>query len=149
MRRMFSEKQIEEMIEKGTSIEELKPILEGSFVKIMDAPESTTLTDEEIAQIIEGTFIEGSFLGRNNPVLCPADDLTSIYRGMFIASNTIGVYEINKSSKVISLNSATVQTIALRSVSSLNGKNIPTYPASTGTFVLKCVDGALTWVAEE
>ena len=29
-----------------------------------------------------------------------------------------------------------------------NGKTIPTYPSNTGTFVLKCVDGVLTWVAE-
>lgn len=33
-------------------------------------------------------------------------------------------------------------------VAYVNGKAIPAYPSNTGTFVLKCVNGTLTWVQE-
>lgn len=57
-------------------------------------------------------------------------------RCVILADNTIrfdnNVFSINTNSEAITF----------------KGKTIPAYPASTGTFVLKCIDGTLTWVAE-
>ena len=145
MRRMFSEKQIEEMIASGISLDVLKPILDGSFVKIINAPESTTLTDEEIEQFQEGVFIEGEFLSQVNPVFTPAVLVSGTLRGLCISSRSLRSYQINTTTKVISFSGIDLQIYGL---SQINQKNWPVYPASTGTFVFKCVDGILTWVEE-
>ena len=58
----------------------------GNYVKYITAPESTTLTDEEIANIIDGVFIEGTFLGYKNPVLFPAGDNGSSYKGLILST---------------------------------------------------------------
>ena len=114
----------------------------------MDAPSSTTLTDEEIEQIKNGVFINGTILGLVNPVLMPLNESGANYRGMYIAGEKIGAFTINKESKVIALAVNTTLRIDLNSIGSINGKTLASYPANTGTFVLKMVDGVLTWVAE-
>lgn len=118
------------------------------YFKHISAPASTTLTDEEINQIIKGCIIDGSFLTFSNVVIFPPSEESSLYRGFFIAQNNLGMYQIVKSTKQITLASSSSQFIYLRSVYSFNGKPVPAFPSSSGTFVLKCVDGILTWVAE-
>ena len=59
------------------------------------------------------------------------------------------IYSINATSRVIQkYTGENAKAIDLEDIRRINGKNIPNYPSSTGTFVLKCVDGTLTWVAE-
>lgn len=104
----------------------------GNYVKYITAPESTTLTDEEIANIIDGVFIEGTFLGYKNPVLFPAGDNGSSYRGLILSTygdagaSSIQLYSINKESKVISTTGERVLTLS--NIYSINGIFIPDYP---------------------
>lgn len=162
MRRMYSENQLIALIQQyGGDIEKIKEELIGSYVRIMDAPSSTTLTDEQIAQIQEGVFIKGTFLGQKNPILFPTvavsdAQLTGVILSGYSNQNFLfSAYNINLSTKVISLDSSVgfqLQTIYkqlnLKGLTSINNKSFPTYPSNTGTFILKCVDGVLTWVAD-
>ena len=154
MRRMFSKEQLIKLIQDNSlSQEEVVELLVGKYVRIMEAPESTTLTDEQIAQIEEGVFINGTFLGFKNPVLCPCELYGSTYYGLIFSGGrtpNIRVYAINSATKVISLAlESSNDYIRLSGVASLNNKTIPAYPSDTGTFTLKCVDGVLTWVEDE
>ena len=119
-----------------------------NIVRKIPAPESTTLTDDQIAAIMNGIFIDGTFLGLSNPVLLPLNESGGNYRGMYITGEKIGAFTINKTTKLISLTAATTLRIDLNSIGAINGKTLASYPESTGTFVLKCVDGVLTWVEE-
>ena len=131
MRRMFSEKQLNE-----------------KYVKIIPVPESTTLTDNQIAQIINGAYINGSFLGQTNPVFFPASTGPTTYTGIFQASTLVGAYSINKTSKIIGIVAASGAVISLHSIANINGKAFPSFPSNTGTFTLKMVDGSLAWVED-
>ena len=126
----------------------VKQLLVGSYVRIMNAPASTTLTEDELNQVLEGCFVEGTFLTIKNPVFMPPRDEGTNYRGVVLGEDKVGAYNIVKSTGVITLLSSSVGVVELQSMRSINGKSIPSYPASTGTFVLKCIDGVLTWVAE-
>lgn len=150
MRRMYSENQIKMLVQQGIDEGQIQVAqsLEGAYVKIMDAPSSTTLTEEEYENIKGGVFIQGEFLTYTNPILCPCNPSGAVRRGLIISGNELAVYAIIDSTKEISLVSASTGILAVRSVNSINGKAIPSYPSNTGTFVLKCVDGVLTWVEE-
>lgn len=151
MRRMFSKKQINALISEAElseeQIQQVSNMLVGHYVRIMDAPESTTLTDDQIAQVEEGVFINGEFLGVKNPILCPAYVDGSNKIGLILTMNTVRCYLIN-SSKVISLVAPDQRRLYLNSIYAINNKAIPAFPSNTGTFVLKSVDGTLTWVEE-
>ena len=150
MRRMFSEKQIEEIAKEYglISVQEAISLNLLPVVRKMPAPESTTLTDEQIEMIKDGVFIEGDFLGVSNPVLFPFRETTTYYGGLLLAGNGIYAYNIVKSTKVISKNAQTNQFYDLGSVYAFNGKQVPAYPGDSGTYVLKYVNGVLTWVEE-
>ena len=124
-----------------------------SGFKVIAPPSSITLTDDEIATIIKGVQIDGTFLGMTNPLLHKASDTPSYYYGIIEGNtgsleSTIGFYFIIKSNKQIYTGGNTEAYVALKSIKAINGKTLPAYPSSTGTFVLKCVDGVLTWVQE-
>ena len=131
MRRMFSEKQLNE-----------------KYVKVIPAPKSTTLTDDQIAQITSGMHVEGSFLGYPNPMFFPAEESSNAWTGIFQSGVYVRVYGINKTSKVIALVASTVGVVALQSIAQINGKTLPVHPSNTGTFTLKMVDGSLAWVED-
>lgn len=124
----------------------------GNFgFPLISAPSSTTLTDAEILSITSGCQIDGNFLNLIKPTFYPARLLGggAIYRGLVIGfgvsgSQTVRLYEINTGTKVIA-NSGTKQ-IDLVNVDTFNGKSIPNYPSNTGTFNIKQINGALTWV---
>ena len=105
----------------------------GKFVKIIDAPESTTLTDEQIADIINGVFINGVFLNYKNPVLFPAGDSGSYYKGVIMSGYpdagafSIQIYRINKTTKEIAATDGD-RIVTLGGIYSLNGKFIPDFP---------------------
>ena len=144
---MFSEKQLKEL---GIKISQEQ--INALAVRKIKAPSSSTLTEEEYNQIIKGTFIEGSFLGYENPVLFPAGFFGTDDRyatGIFIGggySSKIQSYLIDSTTNIIEL--TTNNYISLIGLSNVNGKNIPAYPSPLGTFTLKCVDGTLTWVED-
>lgn len=151
MRKMFSKEQLIKLIQDNSlSQEEVVELLVGKYVRIMEAPESTTLNEDQIAQILEGCFIEGTFLSLTNPVFLPVGGETeSVYYGLILSGSGINAYYISKESKIISKYSNTVGRCDLSNISKVNGKSIPSYPADSGTFTLKCVDGVLTWVEDE
>lgn len=153
----------------------LAGLFDGKYVRIMTIPESTTLTDEQIAQFVEGGFMNGVFLGLINPVFFPVvkDSYGSYICGFVFGktptgSSVLSAYWIS-GSKVIQLytqnpiielgpGNATGR-IDVKLISNkirynsgdleILNKKIPSYPSNTGTFTLKCVDGVLTWVADE
>jgi len=119
---------------------------------LITAPSSTSLSADEITSITSGCVVNGTFLGIANPVFFKAVEIWGIYFGL-----VIGVVENNRQPLIqsyqiqngtIALRADTQQVLDIHNVNSVNGKNIPAYPSSTGTFVLKCVDGTLKWVAE-
>lgn len=70
--------------------------LYGVFVRIINAPTSTTLTDEQVDIIKEGVFVNGDFLGLHNPVLCPGHADGYFIYGTLIGENSIQSYTIFK-----------------------------------------------------
>ena len=155
MRRMFSKNQIIDLVNENLTSEVLEEKLNGHFVKIIEVPESTTLSDEEYEYFKEGVFINGNYVidgtTLHNPVFFPAGLYNSKLYGYCIYMSSYVTYfrsfEISES-KVISLASPSTQYIYLDNILVLNGKSIPAYPSNSGTFVLKCIDGDLSWVAE-
>ena len=152
MKRMWSKNELKNLSTQIATIISTELISSLAVTKI-DPPSSTTLTDEEIEKITSGAFIQGEFLGIKNPVLFPAYESAGIYRGLVISvkQNTVPIitaYYITVATKVISLYNVNSPAISLDSMGYMNGKQIPSYPANEGTFVLKCVNGTLTWVEE-
>lgn len=134
----------------------LAGLFDGKYVRIMDAPTSTTLTAEEVAQMEEGVFTKGNsslLSGSKNDVYFPFYSLSSNKRGIAFLCNVngsqgiIGVYGLNSSTKKLTLVS---KPLMFNNDGSLmiNEKVIPAYPANTGSFTLKCVNGTLTWVQD-
>lgn len=140
------------------------------YVRKMDAPASTTLTDEEFAKIIEGVFINGDFLGFHNPVLDPANLIFGNYTGLirFSKAEKIGIarYTINPTTKVISYSANNdmlyyypglpgniLKVIQINNTiirdDMLKILNLATpQDASTSTYVPKLVNGTWTLVKE-
>ena len=144
MRKMYSENQVKEIIK------ELLAITNGmGVVRTMDAPASTTLTDEQLALIRGGIFINGAFLGYSNPILLPAISDGSNFRGILLTDSSINLYLINKTAKVINVQGPTVRGLVLNSIYSINARVVPDFPDTDGkTYFLKYVNGVLTWVED-
>ena len=144
MRRMYSENQVKEIVK------ELLAITNGmGVVRVMDAPASTTLTDEQIELIRGGTFIKGLFLGELNPILVPPYDSGSTYIGGIISGGSLAVYIIDKTTKVITIAEETIGLMSLKSIYSINSTVLPSFPNADGkTYTLKFVNGVLTCVED-
>ena len=134
-----------------------KPIKASNVFNVINAADivSDTLTQEQFDLITNGkpTLIRGTFLNRTNVLLMPVTEASfGEYAFVALANWQLApqtlVYRLNQSTRQISLLAETEQGIRLRSISQINGKTIPAYPSDTGTFVLKCIDGVLTWVQE-
>lgn len=79
----------------------VKGSLYGKFVRVIDAPESDTLTSEQIELFTEGVFVNGTFLEVKNPIFCPAVvDTSSKKFGLVITGSKISVYSIEADGKV-------------------------------------------------
>ena len=108
------------------------------------------LTQAQYDLITNGkpTLIMGTLSGQTN-IFIPQILSTGATRyGAWFNGIAFGSLSINVSTKVITILGSATKSQYLRSIYSINGKEIPDYPANTGTFVLKCIDGVLTWVAE-
>ena len=150
----------------------VKGNLYGKFVRILNASELVNpLTADQIDIIKEGVFIEGvlgkPYFYHKNPLLFPPSEYQGILYGIALGvkstdDGSTGPYtqfDVYKYTIDASGNLAyNVNQVAIigqsgggttsLSLDNLNGKNIPHYPSSIGTFVLKCIDGVLTWVEE-
>ena len=116
-------------------------------------PEQNTLIRNGKPTLLNGTF-SGTFI---NTVILPGYVYNAVYYATAISSDSTGstrIFEIIiYNSNLYIATSGSYQVIGRdgklsATISYLNNKQFPAYPSSTGTFVLKCVDGVLTWVAE-
>lgn len=143
----------------------VKGNLFGKYVRIMNAPASTTLTEDQVKIFKEGVFVQGWFLGLLNPIFFPCVTVAagSTIRGLLIGTDgtneKISEYAINASNKisiVIDLFSTfpAANYIAIgrpvnMAISKLSNKAFPAYPNAAQQsgkryhFILD--DGALTW----
>ena len=141
----------------------IEPLL-GKFVRIMDAPTSITLTNEQVLAIKEGIFFNGNLVYSayttfKNPIFLPYIEIGSDKRGVMITTSSVYnltcmyLYNINLSNELTIKESGIrwneYEKLAIHNLSQLNGKGFPDYPADTGTFTLKCVNGVLTWVQDQ
>jgi len=131
--------------------EALPKFLKGKFVRIMDAPTSTTLTDEEKAIIKEGVFINGDFLDYHNPILTPAK---ANNRGLLIGckgqygAHYIAVYTIDNNNKIsvyVTNISFSGGNLYLSGLDNINSKTIPAYPSNTSIGFFICRKGTLQY----
>lgn len=124
----------------------------GKKVNVIDAPTSTTLTNELISKFTGGVFVNGNLLSKFNPVFFPcfpgAGELKKgVFMGGWSSSCDIGHYEIN-SSKVLSIQKINI-SINYDGTLKINGKTFPEYPNDdANTYSLKLVAGVLTWVQD-
>ena len=99
MKKMHSVEGIVDIVNEGIDeglIEIVTPEdLIGKFVRIIDAPSSSTLTQEQIEIFKGGCFINGNYLNYVNPVFLPCrcprpNDFPSWWFGIFIAPQVNG-----------------------------------------------------------
>ena len=122
---------------------------------------SDTLTQAQYDLIANGkpTLISG-LLGNKENIFIPVFEIyNNIGRGIaiytYLGSQTFTTIRVsslqlsfNDTTNKILFNGSSDSIDIMSSIVNVKGKTIPAYPSSTGTFVLKCVDGTLTWVAE-
>lgn len=149
------------ILSDGTDSTTVADLVKGS-INVINASDivNNTLTQAQYDLITNGkpTLIMGSISISSepleNPIISPMTIGNSNTFGLLVATVSNGrswIYQlqINNSSKVISLGSSGAgNQIRIAGLEAVNGKYLPAYPANTGTFVLKCVNGVLTWVAE-
>lgn len=107
----------------------------NDFVKLETAPQTVHLTEEERNEIVNGAFVNGSFLGLKNPVFFPADSFSDgdYYQGIVIAPNgactvvsTYLIYVNNNNYIEISNN----RYMRVQGLEYVNGREFPSYPVS-------------------
>ena len=118
--------------------------------KVMTAPTSTTLTDEQINTIINGCVIYGTWLGNLNLVFLPyGGDNANVYWGLYFYGEGMRAYSINKTTKVISIYGDAAARWRLYSIGYVNGKQLPAYPNDSATYNFKYENNQLVWVANQ
>ena len=125
----------------------------GKKVNVINAPSSTTLTDEEYNQIKEGVFINGEFVNLINPIIFPFADKN---RGLIIGKTKnsydfeFKMYYVSSDTKEFTIE-ATMIKASLHTgkakilIDQINNKSYPEYPsnASIGQFI--CRKGVLQY----
>ena len=114
---------------------------------------NNTLTQAQYDLITNGkpTLISGTLSSiRQNAFILAVSISGSLTQCMAIwgsgASNNIETWIITNST--LSITFGGYRYTRLREIGQINGKDVPSYPSSTGDFDLKQVSGTLTWVAE-
>ena len=164
MKKMYSEEQLVEIA--GGEFDPSQ--LYGKFVRIIEAPEGGIFSQEEIAIIKEGVFVNGRIGNLLNPLLFPSYVYSaSEIRGIAITgaygatglevfdysvNTTTGAFSYSTSFIVFNLfGSPNSYTMRLNKVADISGKIaerfLPTYPSETvnKNFVPKLENGTLTW----
>lgn len=135
-------------ISDGTNSVSVANITSSTF-NVINATDivNNTLTQEQYDLITNGkpTLIKGTWSSYNNLILLsPRDNSTYFEYAGFDRYKTTKIVVYND--KRIATSSAAF--IQLQNIDWINGKAIPAYPSSTGTFNLKQIDGTLTWTEE-
>lgn len=135
-------------ISDGTNSVSVADIASSTF-NVINASDivNNTLTQGQYDLITNGkpTLIKGSWSSYNNLILLsPRDNSTYFEYAGFDRYKTTKIVVYND--KRIATSSAAF--IQLQNIDWINGKAIPAYPSSTGTFNLKQIDGTLTWAEE-
>lgn len=147
-----------EIIGVDENDELVKGSLFGKYVRIITPPESTTLTEAQFELFKGGVFVNGTFLGVENPVFTPATLIEGSYFGIIIHGNKLGVYYINPDTRQIAKQDQLHFNNGVLNITSQNlgvgvsgfvnfrGKTIPSYKTSTKrwTFIQE-IGGDLTW----
>ena len=112
-----------------------KAKIENDFVKLENAPQTAYLTEEEKNEIVNGAFVNGSFLGLKNPVFFPADSFSDgdYYQGVVIAPN--GAYTIVSTYLIYVNNNNYIEIsnnryMRVQGLEYVNGREFPNYPVS-------------------
>lgn len=111
-----------------------------SGFKVIPAPSSTTLTDDEYNEIVNGNGVQiiGNFLSVDNPILLKPNIYgTTTYYGLYLSSGrscTFGVYSIVISSKSMYAVSSNDSFTQLRSIAQINGRNTNYYLNNTNHY---------------
>lgn len=147
-------------ISDGTNSVSVADIANSTF-NVINASDivNNTLTQEQYDLVTNGkpTLIKGVFLsGYTNFVLFPpleraADFIFEAQYTTAYPAFVLGLVSLNKTTKVISLNTNKFyrgEQFDSISSSKFNSKTVPAYPSDTGTFNLKQLNGALTWTEE-
>lgn len=137
----------------GIDAEEYISNIYNSVNFISESEFTSPLSEEVYNKIINGkiTIVIGE---SDKTIILPPtlrNDFTPIYRAGYLKSQdgflkfgSIGIVTQTRTFTEVFSNLSSIQLYANR----LNGKTLPNNPSNTGTFVLKCVDGVLTWVEE-
>lgn len=107
----------------------------NDFVKLESSPQSAYLTEEERNEIVNGAFVNGSFLGLKNPVFFPADSFSDgdYYQGIVIAPN--GAYTVVSTYLIYTNNNNYIEVsnnryMRVQGLEYVNGREFPNYPVS-------------------
>ena len=119
-------------------------------INASDIGSGNVLTQDQYDLFTNGkpTIVKGTFFGLQDPIFFVSGQTASVVYGGIYSGDGTSAFYLAISTKILTKYGATQGRINLNSIGTINGKIIPAYPASTGTFVLKCVDGTLTWVQE-
>ena len=137
-----------------------------NVINVADMTDSTHFTADQITLLSNGkpTRIIGLLGGnRNNVLFTSIQDSGTYLNVMFTYANSdtdkgISYCQITKSNGFVNIRGNAVKfgnnridiNVDNGTTNSIyiQGKKLPDNPPDTGTFVLKCIDGTLTWVAE-
>ena len=136
-------------ISDGTNSVTVADISNG-ILNVINAADivNNTLTQAQFDLITNGkpTLILGIYLGYKNLIIISYwNEYATTWRSMAISQGQMFSVLLNTTTMTLSTGS---NDLVLNNIAKLNNKTLPNYPANTGTFVLKCVDGTLTWVQE-
>lgn len=161
MRRMYSRKELKKIIAELSGLPEVTPLDNGKVleviagawakgrkkVNVIDAPATSTLTDDIIDIIAEGTVMNGDLhmgeLTYHNPMLFGFDKSKNQWRGYgiacgvsYAATSVLFEYIINKTTKVISVNKEILQYGFQAGLWNFLGIDVPEKPTNAGKYTL-------------
>lgn len=133
----------------------------GKYFPFMDAPSSTTLTDEQKAQILSGCCVKGVFLTLNNPLFFPASGGFGGNRTMgFVIGNQgasfyFSAYAFNQNSNVIYVYQTLFEYVQgygrinfPTNRLSIGNRDVPSNPPATGSYIYKFINDHFVWENE-
>lgn len=131
---------------------------DDGLINVINAEDivSQTLTEEQFSLFTNGklTLIKGTYNNFVNALIMPTNQIAGTYTlGMIIGrvingNVTISSYYLNNTTRTLYYYAQSDRINAIGGIKTLNGKDVPAYPANTGTFNLKQIDGTLTWTKE-
>ena len=141
----------------GTNSVSVADIASSTF-NVINASDivNNTLTQEQYDLITNGkpTLIKGVYNNHEDTIIMPTEARSGTYTlGMFLgradsSGQIVGGYYLHNVNRSLYYYAQSDRVNRLGGIKSLNGKDLPVYPSSTGTFNFKYANGALTWTEE-